>query len=285
MHLKHLISVVGALALSSSLAACGSSEAKSAESGFGKCKITSEPNTIKLDTVTDGTLTVANSLPSIGWFNGTTPESIDSGYEYCMAAELANMAGLKSVKVADISFDSLVAGNGRGYDLALTESNITPERAKVVDFSVPYYDETIGVLVKKGEDVTESNVASKACGVQLGTTTPDFAKNEIGCEAKVYPDLEAIIQGLRSGQIDTVVGSSADIFAQAHANKELDVVGQYETGEQMGAIYPKRSTNRTAFDEGITAMIEDGTLDGLSEEYLAPAFGVDPNSVPIWNAK
>ena len=67
-----------------------------------------------------------------------------------MAAELANMAGLTSVTVKNVSFDQLVAGHTNDFDLALAEISITPERAKVVDFSKPYFDSNIGVLVKKG---------------------------------------------------------------------------------------------------------------------------------------
>ena len=67
-----------------------------------------------------------------------------------MAAELANMAGLSKVAVKNVSFNQLVAGHTSDYDIALAEITITPERDKVVDFSVPYFESNIGVLVQKG---------------------------------------------------------------------------------------------------------------------------------------
>jgi polar amino acid transport system substrate-binding protein len=63
------------------------------------------------------------------------------------------------------------------------------------------------------------------------------------------------------------------------------VAGQYKTGEHYGAIYPKGSANKAELDKGITAMIDDGTLDQLSKDYLGPAFGGDPNAVPVWTIK
>jgi polar amino acid transport system substrate-binding protein len=32
-------------------------------------------------------------------------------------------------------------------------------------------------------------------------------------------------------------------------------------------------------------LLSDGTLDTLSKDYLGPAFGGDPSSVPIWTIK
>jgi len=32
-------------------------------------------------------------------------------------------------------------------------------------------------------------------------------------------------------------------------------------------------------------MLDDGTLDGLSTDYLGPAFGGDPNDVPVWTVQ
>src|SRR4051812_36920369 len=101
MHLKRPLSTAAALALTLSLAACGSGSSSSSSSsgGFGDCKVTSKKGSISLKPATPGTLTVETTLPAQGWWNGTTPTSIKSGYEYCLAANLANMAGLKSVTV------------------------------------------------------------------------------------------------------------------------------------------------------------------------------------------
>lgn len=66
---------------------------------------------------------------------------------------------------------------------------------------------------------------------------------------------------------------------------KLEVVGQYKTGEKYGAIYPKGSANEDALNQGIQTMLSDGTLDTLSKDYLGPAFGGDPSSVPIWTIK
>jgi polar amino acid transport system substrate-binding protein len=296
MLLKRTIGLMSALAVAATLAACGGSDSSStatdtggpATNGtYGNCDITSKPDSIKLTPATPDTLTVETTLPAPGWWNGTTPESIKDGYEYCMAAELANMAGLSKLVIKNVSFDQLVAGRTNDFDLALAEISITPEREKVVDFSTPYFDSNIGVLVQKGSDVTEDNITSKTCAAYAGTTSVDFLKNELHCAStKTYPDSPTLYQGLLSGQVDADFLDTAIVLAEAkQTGDKLEVVGQYSTGEKYGAIYPQGSANEDALNQGIQTMIDDNTLDKLSSDYLGPAFGGDPSSVPVWTIK
>ncbi len=293
--LKRTLSLGSAALMAVALAACGSSNSSSTATDtggsptsgtYGNCKITSKPGTIKLNPVTSDTLTVETTLPAPGWWNGTTADSIKDGYEYCMAAELANMAGLSKLVIKNVSFDQLVAGHTNNFDLALAEISITPERAQVVDFSTPYFDSNIGVLVKKGADVTEDNINTKKCAAYSGTTSVPFIQDKLSCDVKIYPDSQTLYQGLLSGQVDADFLDTAIVLAEAkQTGDQLEVVGQYKTGEKYGAIYPKGSSNEDALNQGIKTLLDDGTLDTLSKDYLGPAFGGDPSSVPIWTVK
>jgi polar amino acid transport system substrate-binding protein len=289
MHLRRTLALTAALALAVPLAACGSSgsSSSSGSADFGDCKVTSKKGSISLKPAKAGTLTVETTLPAGGWWNGTTPTSIKSGYEYCLAANLANMAGLKSVTVKNVSFDQLVAGRTNNYDMALAEISITPERAKVVDFSVPYFDSNIGVLTKKGAGITQDNITSKKCSAYSGTTSVPFIQDKLKCKTtKVYPDNQTLYQGVLSGQSDAAFLDTAIVLAEAKSTGgKLEVAGQYKTGEKYGAIYPKGSANKSALDKGIKTMLSDGTTDKLSKDYLGPAFGGDPSSVPVWTIK
>jgi polar amino acid transport system substrate-binding protein len=288
MHLKKSLSLVAALAMTLTVAACGSGSSSASGGGnYGDCKVTSKKGSISLKPAKAGTLTVETTLPAQGWWNGTTPQSIKSGYEYCFAANLAHAAGLKSVTVKNVSFDQLVAGRTNSFDLALAEISITPERAKVVDFSVPYFDSNIGVLTKKGAGITADNITSKKCSAYSGTTSVPFVQDKLKCKStKVYPDNQTLYQGVLSGQSDAAFLDTAIVLAEAKATGgKLEVAGQYKTGEKYGAIYPKGSANEAALNKGIKKMLSDGTTDKLSKDYLGPAFGGDPSSVPVWTIK
>ncbi|RNI25370.1 ABC transporter substrate-binding protein [Flexivirga caeni] len=300
MALKRTLTIASAVALAASLGACSSSSggsknggsesgapAKATTAKYGNCKITSKPDSIKIKPVVPDTLTVETTLPAQGWWNGTTADSIKDGYEYCMAAELANMAGLKKLSIKNVSFDQLVAGHTNNFDIALAEISITPERAKVVEFSKPYFDSNIGVLTKKGAGVTADNITSKRCAAYSGTTSVDFLKTKLKCKSqKIYPDSQTLYQAVLSGQTDVALLDTAIVLAEAkQTGNKLEVPGQYKTGEKYGAIYPKGSANAAELDKGITTLQADGVLKYLSKTYLGPAFGGDPSSVPVWSLK
>ena len=283
---RHRLGTLAALAAAASLAltACGSSPVSTADS-FGSCKVYGTKGSISIKPVTEDTLTVETNLPSPGWWKGTSPDNIDGGYEYCLAANIAHRAGLAHVKVVNASFDGLVAGQTKDFDIAMAQVSITPEREMVVQFSQSYFDSNVAVLVKKDSGITASNIASKRLGVALGTTSVDFVTNTLkpSTPARVFPDTDTMVTAVAAGQIDAAIQDTAIVLGFASASSgSLDVVGQYQTGEKYGAIYPKGSPNAAAMDAAITAMSTDGTLEKLSASWLGPTLGGDPAKVSVF---
>ncbi len=273
-----------AAAMSLGLAACGSGGGDSSKAGdFGDCKVYGKAGSVSIKPVKKDTLTVQTNLPSPGWWKGTSPDSIDGGYEYCLAANIAHRAGLGRVKVVNASFDALVAGQTKDYDIAMAQVSITPEREKVVQFSQPYFDSNVAVLVKKGTSITSENIRSKKLGAALSTTSVDFVKNEIKptTKARVFQDTDAMVTAVASGQIDGAMQDTAILLGFAKGSGgTLKVIGQFETGEKYGAIYPKGSANAEAMDTAISDMDGDGTLKKLSASWLGPTLGGDPAKIP-----
>jgi polar amino acid transport system substrate-binding protein len=279
------VAAAGLLAVS----ACSSSEADgdSSASGFGDCKVYGEKGSIKLDSVASDVLTVQTNLPSPGWWKGTSPESIDGGYEYCLAANIAHRAGLSKVKVENVSFDALVAGQTKDFDIAMAQISVTPEREKVVTFSAPYFDSNIGILAPSDSKMTADDVASAKLGVQVGTTAVDWAKKSLGASStKLFQDTTSMVTAVSSGIVDAAAQDTAIMLGfEKNSGGSLKVVGQYETGEHYAAIYPKGSKVASVIDGAIEAMDSDGTLDKLSAQWLGPELGGDPNAVPVWNVQ
>jgi polar amino acid transport system substrate-binding protein len=251
---------------------------------IGDCELTGKKGEYTIKPVVPGQLTVQTNLPAPGWWNGDTPQTIKSGFEYCLAANIAYRAGLDKVAVQNVSFDALVAGQTKAFDLALSQVTITDERKKVVDFSPPYFSSDQGLLVRKGTKVNSSNIKSLKIGVQQGTTAVDFVKNVLKvppANIRVFPDTPNMFTALQARQVDVVMLDTAIVLVQAaKSNGALEVVGQYKTGESYGAIYPKGSPNRATFDRIIQALIADGTVKKLTQAYLAKEFGGDPTAIP-----
>lgn len=259
-----------------------------AKGAFGECHLIGKPGQFHLNTVTPGVLTIKADLPSTGWWNGDTIDQINSGYEYCLASEIAYLSGLKKISLQNVSFDRLVSGTLTGYDMSLDEISITPERAKVVSFSTPYYDSYIGVMAQTGAGVTADNIGDKTIGVKQGTAAEDWATSVLKPKKtlKVYPgDPEALV-ALASGQIDVYLQDAAIELGQAkQSGGQVAVIGRYKTDESYGIMFPKGSSNIATVNKILAWCEEQGYMKYLSTTYLGPAFGGDPEKVPVWNVK
>ncbi len=250
---------------------------------IGACELYGPAATASITPAKPGQLTVEVNLPGPGWWNGDTPETVKDGYEYCLAANIAHRLGLPAVGVVQVAWDGLVAGQTKAFDLALSQISITDERKKVVDFSVPYFSSDIGIMAKAGTAVTQETVKGMRIGVQQGTTAADFVADKLKptTPPKVFPDTPSMFTALQAGQVDVAMTDTAIVLGQASASGGLfTVFGQYATGEEYGALYPKGAAGNAAIDKVIQSLIDDGSTKKLAAKYLAASWGVDPTTIP-----
>jgi polar amino acid transport system substrate-binding protein len=234
------------------------------------------------------TLTVGTNLPAPGFWDAEAPDDVKGGFEYELAVEAAKRLGLsKGVKVVNVSFDSLVAGQAKGFDLALSQVTITPERAKVVDFSVPYFDGDQGVMVAESNPIsitTDAQAKEVQWGIQTGTTADAvLQKLQPTKEPRQYPETSQMFAALQAGQIDAAMIDTTILLAQSSEDggQTFEVIGQFKTGEKYGAILPKGSKLTKKFDTVLQAMVDDGTVAQIAGEQLVPTFPKNPLDVPV----
>ena len=275
--------VVGLLAVGLIATACGSDKKASTNSTpAGGATTDCKP-------VKAGVLSVVTNLPSPNFW-GTTkkevdPDAIKSGIEYDMANAIAAKCGLK-MTFRNENFDAIVAGqvDPKSYDIVLSQVTITADRAKVVDFSVGYFKSDQGLLVKKGTVVkTWEDVKKLTVGVQASTTAEYYiTSGEVPGwkldNVKSFPDLASAYAALSAGTVDAImIDTPINLGQAAQSGGTLEVVGQFKTGEEYGAIYGKGTGKKAIFDPILQGMIDDGTINGLIAKYL----GGDPTTVPF----
>jgi polar amino acid transport system substrate-binding protein len=203
-----------------------------------------------------------------------------------MAANMAYRAGLDKVILVNRSFQQILTGQSPGFDIALSEITITDERAKVVNFTEPYFSSDQGILVKAGTKVDKSNLSHLHYGVERGTTAYDFITQKIKPtqQPSVFNDPPSMYTALAAGQVDAVVYDTPSVMLRAkNSNGALEVVGRFDTGEKWGGLVNKDSPNLAAFNQLIDGMKKDGTLARLSAKYLTPELGSDPTRLPVMN--
>jgi polar amino acid transport system substrate-binding protein len=282
--------IAGLMAAGLIIAACGSSDDTSS-GGTTPAAGGSTPAAAGNDCkpVKPGVLSVVTSLPGPNFW-GTTkqevdPDAIKSGIEYDLANMIAGWCGLK-MEFRNENFDAVVAGqiDPTSYDIVLSQVTITDDRAKVVDFSEGYFKADQGLLVNKGTTVTSwDDVKKLTIGVQASTTAEfDVTSGEVPGwkldNVKSFPDLASAYAALSAGTVDGVmIDTPINLGQAAQSGGKEEVVAQFKTGEEYGAIYGKGNGKKAIFDPIIQGLLDDGSINALIAKYL----GGDPTTVPF----
>lgn len=285
MTIKKLLTATIGGAIVAGMASLGSlSAAMAATEGYGDCPLLGEKGTASITPAVADQLTVIINLPALGQFNGDTPETIKDGYEFCMAVNIAHRLGLEKVKLVNASFDSIVAGQNKDYDIALALISVTEPRKKVVDFSAPYMNSDYGVASRTDKPLGQDDMRTGKIGTQAGTTLVPFAQETLQVKSlDVYDDTASMFTALAAGKVDAVMTDLSIILGQVkNSNGKLSVVGKYASGGETAGIYPKGSENKKVIDQLIEDMGKDGTLKKLEAAYLLPSWGTSPADVPLW---
>ncbi len=261
--------------------AAGCGGGKKASSGGGQQASSSPLKNL----ITAGTLTVGTELPAPPFWNGTTYDNQPSGFEVDLSREIAKRLNLGTVKFVEMPFSGLVAGQKCRCDIDFSQVTITTDRAKVVGFTVPYFNADQGVLARNGVTVSSVADAKKLrWGAQINTTGLDYIKGTIkpSSEAKVYQTTVDAFTALAARQIDAVMLDTPIVLGAVKAGqiKNGSVIAQFKTGEQYGAVVNKGSPNLQAFNQVINTLKSEGFLSTLLKKY----FGGDPADVPFVSA-
>jgi polar amino acid transport system substrate-binding protein len=229
-----------------------------------------------------GTLTVATTLPAPGFWEGDDVTIVGGGYEWGLARSLADEFDL-NLKIIDVPFADIVAGDLGGADMALAQIEITDERLEVLDFSLPYYASDFGVLTLAGETVRDLAAAR-----QLRWSVVDGARQQSFVDITIRPDEPVLVvaddvaaaDAIRSGAVDAALIDLSSALIQAHDDEGLGVAAKFVTGGQYSVALPKGSVNLEKVDAALRGFQRDGTLNNLVETWLLPLFSTSPDDVP-----
>jgi polar amino acid transport system substrate-binding protein len=235
-----------------------------------------------------GVLVVAASLPAPGFWEGTA-EAPTGGFEHGLALELAERFGLAEVRVVDVPFERLVSGDLGGADLALAELTPTLGRDARLDFSTPYLDAHPAVLVRVGTEVPDLAAARDlSWAVQAGSTTSPSRRNgsDPTADRSSYPTSDRSSRRVTDGTVDAaLLDLPTAVVEERLTNGALRVVAQFATDDALAAAVPEGSGNLDAIDSAIRAMLRDGTIRDLADEWFGRAIADGSVDIPLIRAQ
>lgn len=229
-----------------------------------------------------GMLTVATTLPAPGFWEGDDVTIVGGGYEWGLARSLADEFDL-DLKVIDVPFADIVAGDLGGADMALAQIEFTEERGEVLDFSLPYYASDFGVLMLAGKRLRDIDTAR-----DLRWTVVEGARQQTFLDETIRPtepirvvtDDVAAADEIREGDVDAALIDLSSALIQAHDDDSLGVAAKFVTGGQYSVVLPKGSPNLEKVDAALRGFQRDGTLNNLADTWLIPLFSTAPDEVP-----
>lgn len=235
-----------------------------------------------METVADGTLTIATDDPAYEpWFVDNDPTN-GEGYESAVAYAIAEQLGYTQDQVTwvTVPFNKVVQPGPKDFDFDVNQVSITEARRKAVDFSSGYYDVVQTVITNKGSSIdgvtSIADLADAKLGAQVGTTSYTAITEQIqpSEEPAVFDTNDQAVQALNNGQIDgIVVDLPTAYFMTAVQLDDGTIVGQLPLPdgepEQFGAVLDKGSPLTACVSGAVDALREDGILDQIGQEWLA----------------
>jgi polar amino acid transport system substrate-binding protein len=224
-------------------------------------------------TLQEDVLSVACDVPSPP-FAVETSTGI-SGFQADVVREVARRMGLDPVLV-DVPAFRIHSDVARGdYDAGVTAVPITVDLEEEVDFSEPYFRQSLAVVISTDERPDVSALEDLSLGdvvaVPDGTTAEAFAEQSLragGVEVRAYPDPETLYSAVEAGLVDAGVDYELPATPEVMARPGLQIVEVLSTGESFRiAVRPGRPALLGAINSALEAMIADGTYERLYGRY------------------
>ena len=196
------------------------------------------------------------------------------GWDYDAIAEICQRLNCKPT-YRELAWDGMIEAVRQGQlDLAGEGVTITPDRAKVVDFSDPYATVDQRLMVGKDSTITSLNDfktdTKSKIGTQKGTTNYDEAIKLVG-ESRVvaYDTFGDAVQALINGDVNGVMID--DTAGQGYVGVNADktkLLPESAVSQPLGFIFTPGSPYVKPFNAALTAMRADGTLQKLQDKWF-----------------
>ena len=253
------------------LAACGTAEEEKDNASNGSSTEQSDNNGT---TESKGTLVVGTSADyaPFEYVDTKTSEEI-IGFDIDLIKIAAEKLGYE-VKVQNMDFNSLIpALQAKQFDVVISGMTPTPEREKVVDFSVPYYETLQYMIFPKDKgfeslaDVADGKVGAQTASIQLDLAEELAAEHGFKVESRnLIPEL---IQEMKIGRLDAAI--IENIVSENYLAQNDDLAAfniEVDEPDYKAIVFQKGSALKAEFDKAIKELEADGTIEELKKKWI-----------------
>ncbi len=291
--MKKFLTLLMALSMCLSLAACGGSSEETAETPADS-ETAGEEGAVSSG-VEDGVLTIAMecAYAPYNWSqsddsNGAVPikDSTEyaNGYDVMMAKKICEANGWE-LEVVRTDWDSLVPGVQTGiYDAVIAGQSMTAERMEQVDFAGPYYYASIVCVTKADSPYANaaglSDLSGGTCTAQIATIWYDTCLPQIeGAQVQTAAETApAMLMALETGTVDFICTDMPTAMGAVSAYPDMKILDfsgsddnfQVDEGDiNIGISVMKGNTElKDAIDSVLSTMTADD-FNAMMDEAIA----------------
>ena len=194
------------------------------------------------------------------------------GVDVELAQMVADSLGVK-LTIIDMDFDLLVdaLASGKG-DIIAAGMTARADRAKIVDFSVEYVNNTLKIVVPAGSDIKSlADLEGKVIAVQEATTSDLFVTDEVNA-SEVLRFKDAIVGGsaVQTGKADAcVLDLKPAEGVVANSDGALMMLDEDLNDEVFSmAIAKGNETLLAAVNNTLGAAVRDGVVEALVAKHM-----------------
>jgi polar amino acid transport system substrate-binding protein len=286
MHRPRLLLALLIVPLLFAFAACGDDDEETANPAPANTSTTAttaesadECSKDSLETLDAGKLTVGTDKPAYPPYFEDDDPSNGKGFESAVAYAVAEELGYapEEVEWTVVPFNSSYAPGPKKFDFDINQVSISPQRAKRVDFSEPYFTAPQAVVARKGTDAASAtslaDLADDKLGVQVGTTSLDAVSDSIqpSEQPQVFNDSNDTVRALKNGRVDAIVTDLPTAFYLTAAEiEDGQIVGQFSApgGDDWGLVLEKDSPLTPCVDQAIESLRSSGRLADIQNEWM-----------------
>jgi polar amino acid transport system substrate-binding protein len=194
----------------------------------------------------------------------------------------------KKIEIVDMNFEGLIPALQSGkIDFALSNFNVTDERKKLVNFSMPYVENDISALVRRpsasgpadkretvaGRGAGLASVADlkdKRIGVLVGSAHDTYAaKNFPAATVLQYKTPADVALAVKTGKVDAALFDAEPLREIMRRDDSFGLVGDSLFDFDVGAGFKKdNQARRERFDRFLAEIRQNGVYEDMVRRWM-----------------
>ena len=207
-------------------------------------------------------------------FNYTDAEGKLVGFDVDIANALCEQMKVKcDIEAQD--WEGIIPGlKAKKYDAIIAAMSVTPERAEQVDFTEPYFTNSLVFIANKSskfdpssaEAINNSEIAAQRSTISSQWLESNYPNSSI----KMYDTLNNAFLDLESNRVDAMISDKLPALEWlAKENTSFEVKGaEIEIDDNFAIAVRKQDKLKQDIDKALAAIKANGTYDRIKDKHF-----------------